>query len=88
MAKIIAGRMTAQVEGDFLVFLIGMRINRVWKIHQWLPVAMAMPRMLRELQQDPTSGYLGAEYCGSESRRPRHLARNILRPGQRFRMHL
>lgn len=53
--------MTANVEGDFVVFLLGMRINRLWKIHKWLPVAMAMPRMLRELSQDPTSGYLGAE---------------------------
>jgi Domain of unknown function (DUF4188) len=53
--------MTAQVEGDFVVFLIGMQMNRFWKIHKWLPVAMVMPRMLRELQRDPTSGYLGAE---------------------------
>jgi fumigallin biosynthesis monooxygenase-like protein len=56
MAKVIADRMTAQVESDFVVFLIGMRINRFWKLHKWLPVARAMPRRLRELQQDPTSG--------------------------------
>lgn len=31
MARVIADRMTAQVEGDFVVFLIGMRINRFWK---------------------------------------------------------
>jgi len=61
MPAVIAQRMTAKVEGDFVVFLIGMRINRLWKIHKWLPVAMAMPRMLRELSQNPTSGYLGAE---------------------------
>jgi len=41
MAKVIADRMTAQVEGDFAVFFIGMRINSFWKIHKWLPVAMA-----------------------------------------------
>jgi len=28
MAKIINQRMTATIEGDFVVFLIGMRINR------------------------------------------------------------
>src|SRR5690349_21817068 len=61
MPTVIAQRMTAKVEGDFVVSLLGMRINRLWKIHKWLPVAMAMPRMLRELSQDPTSGYLGAE---------------------------
>jgi hypothetical protein len=46
MAKVIADRMTAQMEGDFVVFLIGMRINSFSKVHKWLPVAMAMPRML------------------------------------------
>jgi hypothetical protein len=41
MAKIIAKRVTAQIEGDFVVFLIGMRINKPLKIHKWLPVFMA-----------------------------------------------
>jgi hypothetical protein len=61
MAKVIAQRMTAQFEGEFVVFLIGMRVNRFWKVHKWLPVAVAMPRMLRELSKDPASGFLGAE---------------------------
>jgi len=59
MSKIIAARMTAAIDGEFVVFLIGMRINRMWKIHKWLPAATAMPRMLRELQADPDSGLLG-----------------------------
>ncbi|MGZ7042353.1 MAG: DUF4188 domain-containing protein, partial [Thermoanaerobaculia bacterium] len=29
--------MTAQIDGDFCVFLIGMRINRIWKFHKWMP---------------------------------------------------
>jgi Domain of unknown function (DUF4188) len=57
----IADRLTAQVEGEVVVFLIGMRINRIWKIHKWLPVAIAMPRMLRELRTAPDSGFLGVE---------------------------
>jgi hypothetical protein len=60
MANVIAKRVTAQMEGDFVVFLIGMRINKPWKLHKWLPVAMAMPRMLRELERKPDSGFLGA----------------------------
>ena len=51
--------MTAEVDGEFVVFLIGMRINRLWKVHKWLPVVMAMPRMLRELAGRPDSGLLG-----------------------------
>ena len=59
MAKIIPRRITAQMEGDFVVFLIGMRINKPWKIHKWLPVFLAMPKMIKELQARPESGFLG-----------------------------
>jgi hypothetical protein len=61
MAKTINQRMTVKMEGDFVVFIIGMRINRWWKVHKWLPVVMAMPKMLKELSQKPESGFLGAE---------------------------
>ncbi len=59
MSDVYKGRMTADVEGEFVVFLIGMCINKPWKIHKWLPVFMAMPRMLRELSEHPESGFLG-----------------------------
>jgi hypothetical protein len=54
------GRFAAEIEGDFVVFLIGMRINHLLLVHKWLPVARAMPRMLRELMQRPELGLLGA----------------------------
>jgi hypothetical protein len=53
------GRHTAAIDGDFVVFLIGMRINRPWKPHKWLPVLVAMPRMLRRLRDRPDAGLLG-----------------------------
>ena len=59
MAKVAAKRVTAMIEGDFIVFLIGMRINKPWKLHKWLPVFQAMPRMIRELERHPESGFLG-----------------------------
>jgi len=37
MPKIILERMSAQIDGDFVVFLIGMRVNAWWKVHKWLP---------------------------------------------------
>ncbi|UAJ09227.1 DUF4188 domain-containing protein [Polymorphobacter megasporae] len=62
---IIADRMTAEIEGDFVVFLIGMRINRWWKPWRWLPVGMAMGRMLAELGRTPAMGLLHARsYLG------------------------
>ncbi len=56
-----SARLTAEMDGEFVVFLIGMRINRLWKIHKWLPVAQAMPRMLKELAAHPDTGFLSAE---------------------------
>ena len=53
--------MTGQIEGEFCVFLIGMRINRPLKIHKWFPMAMAMTRMLRELGAHKELGFLGGE---------------------------
>ena len=61
MPEIIKQRMFAKVEGDFVLFLIGMRINKFWKIHKWLPVALAMPKMIKELEAKPESGFLGYE---------------------------
>jgi Domain of unknown function (DUF4188) len=40
------GRFAADLEGDFVVLLIGMRPNRPWRVRRWLPVARAMHAML------------------------------------------
>ena len=58
--SVFAGRRVAHLDGDFVVFLIGMRINRPWRPHKWLPVLTAMRPMIRELARDPASGFLGA----------------------------
>lgn len=55
------GRFAASIEGDFVVFLIGARINQLWNVPKWLPVTQAMPRMLRELARQPKLGLLHAE---------------------------
>jgi hypothetical protein len=56
--------MTVKIDGDFVVFLIGMRINRFWKFHKWIPAASAMPKMLKELSNKPESGFLGFQIIG------------------------
>lgn len=58
MTPVIPQRMTAEIDGDFVVFIIGVRINRPWKVHKWLPVVLSMPRMLRELAAHPEAGLL------------------------------
>lgn len=60
MSEVIPQRMTARIEGDFVVFLIGMRINKPWKVWKWAPVARQMPQMLAELAAQPGLGLLHA----------------------------
>jgi hypothetical protein len=62
MAKVFTGRYSARMDGPFVVFLIGMRVNRLWALHKWIPVARAMPPMLRELYANKESGFLRAEF--------------------------
>jgi Monooxygenase af470-like len=64
MKKVIDNRMAAEMDGEFVVFLIGMRINKPWKPHKYLPVFLAMPKMLKELQAHPESGFLGHSGLG------------------------
>ncbi|MDX1568349.1 MAG: DUF4188 domain-containing protein [Longimicrobiales bacterium] len=59
MARVKTGRFTTDLDEDFAVFLIGMRVNSLWKIHKWLPVFLAMPRMLKELEEQDERGLLG-----------------------------
>lgn len=61
MAATINTRRTGRLEGEFVVLLIGMRVNRWWKIAQWFRVAMGMQRMLTELKEHPELGFLGSE---------------------------
>lgn len=61
--SIFHGRHSAALEGDFVVLLLGMRINKPWKPHRWLPIVTAMSKMIGELRRDPDSGFLGATPC-------------------------
>ena len=61
MRKVMPGRFTADIDGPFVVFLIGMRINHFFRFRKWVPTAQAMGPMLRTLYQHPEKGFLGAE---------------------------
>lgn len=62
MKRIAGRRMTAEIDGDFVVFLIGFRINDKW--HAWrsrLDVGgrRGMQHMLEYLASKPEKGLLG-----------------------------
>jgi len=62
MAVIFPGRYTAQSDEPFVVFLIGMRVNRLLAVRSWTRVAAAMPPMIDELRRNPELGLLHAEF--------------------------
>jgi hypothetical protein len=51
-------RHTARTDKPVVLFLIGMRVNRLWDARRWGFVLAAMPKMLRELAARPDSGLL------------------------------
>ena len=61
MAAIHAERLAAQIEGDFVVFLIGARLNKWWQLRDMVWFAKTMPKMLKELSALPSeeTGFLG-----------------------------
>ena len=59
--KVHQGRYMAKPGEDFVVFIIGMRVNKWWAIHQWWPVFKAMPAMLKELYTQKELGFRSLE---------------------------
>ncbi len=62
MSAVFPGRYTAQTDEPFVVFLIGMRVNNLLAIRQWLPVANAMGPMISELMQHPEKGLMSNQF--------------------------
>jgi hypothetical protein len=62
MPHIFPGRYTAQSTEPIVVFLIGMRVNRLFAIPSWTRVASAMPPMIAELKRQPELGLLHAQF--------------------------
>lgn len=61
MAETIKKRMCAELEGEFVVFLIGARILNPLKVWKWWPVVAGMTAMRKELAEHPELGLLHAQ---------------------------
>jgi len=93
MPELIQHKLCAEPEGEIAVFLIGMRINKFWKIWRWFPVFLAMAKMLRELEAHPELGLLsGRGHFGPRNlmllqywRSAEHL-RNFAHASSKFHM--
>ncbi len=60
MNSIFPGRYTAQAAEPFVVFLIGMRVNRFLAFKKWFAVANAMGPMMQSLKRDPEKGLMAS----------------------------
>jgi Domain of unknown function (DUF4188) len=58
MIGVFADRYTARAEKPVVVFLIGIRVNKLLAVGKWFPVTLTMSRMLAELTTRPDSGLL------------------------------
>lgn len=57
-ASVVPGRQTAVLEKPVVLFLIGTRFNKLWRIDKWAWFIRTMPAMLAELERTPNSGLL------------------------------
>ena len=67
MAEINKGRWTAEIEGDFVVFIIGARVNSKWQAFKSvadLGGRRGMNHMLKYLTDHPEKGLLGYQTLG------------------------
>jgi Domain of unknown function (DUF4188) len=62
-----AARYTAAYPDDFVVFLIGMRINKLRRFTEWVPVMRAAFAMVKEAQALPDSPLLESRLVQSVS---------------------
>jgi hypothetical protein len=50
---VFPGRYTAQTDKSVVLFLIGMRFNKLWRVDKWAWFVRTMPAMLAELGKKP-----------------------------------
>jgi hypothetical protein len=55
---VFPGRYTAQTDEPVVLFLIGMRFNKLWRVDKWAWFVRTMPAMLAELEKKPEAGML------------------------------
>lgn len=58
---VIADKFTTHMDQPFVVFLLGMRINKLLHFNKWKIAFFAFPDMLHTLEQHPEKGFLGGD---------------------------
>ena len=61
MREIHKERMVRITQVPFVIFIFGIRLNIIWKVHKWIPVIQAKNRIIKALFTNKESGLLGHE---------------------------
>jgi hypothetical protein len=61
VSEILQKRLAARIQEPLVVFLVGMRLHKPWKVHKWWPIARLLKPMARELETRPQPGFLASE---------------------------
>ena len=59
MSRVLEGRMAADVDGEFVLYINGFRLNKLRAVHKWFRAGRKIAAMFDELAADPESGFLG-----------------------------
>ncbi|MEU9508358.1 DUF4188 domain-containing protein [Micromonospora sp. NPDC048170] len=64
---VVGPRMAAEIEGDFAVFMTGMRVNNFFKVNRWLPTFWSMGGVLKAMfaDQEATGALHAHAYWGN-----------------------
>ncbi len=59
MAAIYRERMAAEIDGEYVVYINGMRLNKLRALPKYLRAGLAAGKMFERLAADPDNGFLG-----------------------------
>lgn len=59
MVPVIRERMAAEIDGEYVVYVNGIRLNELRALPRYLHASLEAGRMFRRLEADPDSGFLG-----------------------------
>lgn len=59
--EISFGRCTARRDEPFVVFMMGVRVNRLSSVRKWASVLLSLRSMVQEMEGAPQTGYLGGQ---------------------------
>ena len=58
MSKLIDSRKMAELEDEFLLFVVELQVHKFWQFRKWYPAVKAMNQMLAELMEEKEYGLL------------------------------